>query len=92
MTEAICSCGERLLDGLSETDVRVGDEEYRFARRTDHVVCDACGAVHRIGELREGTDDAAGTQEAVAALRELTLLDAAEDDPSRTLGRVPPED
>lgn len=86
-----CTCGERLADAVDDEAVRVGDDEFRFTRSTDYIACPACGALHRIADLRAQT--AGGlteTDEALEVLHELAR-DEPDDDPGRTVGRVPPE-
>jgi hypothetical protein len=46
------ACDERLLDRLDAHTVTIAGRRYRFRRGSDHIVCDACGAVHRIVALR----------------------------------------
>lgn len=47
----VCTCGQRLLDGIDPPQVTVEGETFPFRRTTDYVVCDNCGAVYRMTDL-----------------------------------------
>jgi hypothetical protein len=47
-----CECGEELAQALGETFVMVDDHRVPFRRRTDYLLCDACGASYPVRVLR----------------------------------------
>lgn len=51
-----CSCGETLLDGMDDSHVVLGDDEFRFRRTTDYVGCVACGTIYRVDDLEPGVN------------------------------------
>lgn len=52
-----CRCGEKLVDGLDDAGVQVGQAWFRFRRDTDYVVCPSCTTTYRINDLRPGDGD-----------------------------------
>jgi DNA-directed RNA polymerase subunit RPC12/RpoP len=86
-----CTCGARLVDDVDDEGVRVGDDEFRLARSTDYIACPECGDLHRIADLRaRAAGGLSQTDEALEVLHDLAR-DEPDDDPTRIVGRVPPE-
>lgn len=46
-------CGDLLARVVSERTIATGEGEFRFSRSTDHIVCDGCGALVPVREVRE---------------------------------------
>lgn len=83
MSEAVrCSCGETLLDGMDDSHVTVGDDEFRFRRTTDYVGCAGCGTIYRVDELEPGVNQVGEQSPAKVAdpLSELRRLSAELDE------------
>lgn len=47
------SCGHLLARVVSERSIATDAGEFRFSRRTDHIVCDGCGALVPVQEIRD---------------------------------------
>jgi len=62
-----CDCGETLLDGMDDSHVVVGEDEFRFRRTTDFVGCARCGTIYRIADLHPGMNEP-GEQGPLAAI------------------------
>lgn len=50
--EVRCDCGWLLIDGLEDTAITVGACRFPWRRSTDYVLCPACGASHRVADVR----------------------------------------
>jgi hypothetical protein len=47
-----CECGHELAQALGDTYIVVADHRVPFRRRTDYLLCDACGASYPVQVLR----------------------------------------
>lgn len=55
-----CTCGHPLADRFDGTDVTIGDQTFQFRRSTDYLVCDECGAFHRVTDLVDAPTETTG--------------------------------
>ena len=46
-------CGHLLARVVSERSIATDEGEFRFSRSTDHLVCDGCGTLVPVREVRE---------------------------------------
>ena len=47
-----CDCGDQLVEVLGETYIVLSEHRVPYRRRTDYLLCDACGASYPIQVLR----------------------------------------